>query len=329
MSGSSSVPTEGLRVEALRYKSADFALGPVDLILSPGEVLGVFGPNGAGKSTFLRLLAGLETAQEGRIWLGGRDLTREPAHRRNVGLVFQDLALFPQLSVRDNIAYGLRAHRWSPGAIEVRLSELLDEFRLTDYAGRYPGTLSGGEQQRVALARALAPRPQLLLLDEPLASIDREFQLAFQQEIASTISRDHLVAVYVSHDLEEAAPLVSRLAFLRNGTWLREGTPDQLRASPRSRFVAAYLGLNVVTADGGWVACDPTRTVLQPPGSPRDLPGTVVESRRVGALIESTVRLTRPGDPVVRTTEWRPPGAFRPGDAVGVQLLDQLPLSED
>lgn len=328
MSGSSATRSEGLHVQGLRYQSADFALGPVDLDLSPGEVLGVFGPNGAGKSTFLRLLAGLETAQQGRIWLDDRDLTREPAHRRNVGFVFQDLALFPQLTVRDNIAYGLRAHRWSGATLEARLSELLEEFRLADYAGRYPGTLSGGEQQRVALARALAPRPRLLLLDEPLASIDREFQLTFQQEIASTVSRDRLVAVYVSHDLEEAAPLVSRLAFLRNGTWLREGTADELRAAPRSSFVAAYLGLNVVATDHGWMACDPTRTTLHPADVPGLLPGTVVESRNVGALVESTVRLARPGDPVVRTTEWRPPRAFRPGERVGVRLLEELPLLE-
>lgn len=328
MSGSSARPTEGLRVEGLRYQSSDFRLGPVDLDLAPGEILGVFGPNGAGKSTFLRLLAGLEPAQGGRIRLGGLDLTARPAHRRGVGFVFQDLALFPQLTVRQNVAYGLRAHRWAPSEADARVNELLEEFRLAAYGGRVPGTLSGGEQQRVALARALAPRPQLLLLDEPLASIDRELRGAFQQEIARTVSRDRLVAIYVSHDLEEAAALVSRLAFLRDGTWLREGTADELRAAPRSRFVAAYLGLNVIHREGEWVAFEPTRTTLEPAGSSRGIPGTVVDVRAAGALVDTTVRLALPDPAVVRATEWLPARSFRRGEPVSVQLPQGRPVPE-
>lgn len=332
MSGSSSIGPEMLRVEGLESASEGFHLGPLDFRLSRGEVLVVFGPNGAGKSTLLRLLAGLEPATRGRIWLDGRELTGVPTHRRGVGMVFQDLALFPQLTVWDNLAYGPRAHRWAEPEVARRVEELLKEFHLTPLAGRLPANLSGGEQQRVALARALAPRPTLLLFDEPLSSADREIRMTLQRDIRSHVQADGLVAVYVTHDLDEGVSLASRMAFLRDGRWVAEGPAGEIRKAPRSRFVAEFLGFNVRCEDGRWLATDPTRTEAVPPGTPGSWAGTIREARQEGALLRLSIELApNPTGSVgiVNSIRWGDGAPVHPGDAVGVRFRDALPLPDD
>ncbi|MGA7861209.1 MAG: ABC transporter ATP-binding protein [Thermoplasmata archaeon] len=329
----SSVPEEtGLRVEGLRYESEGFQLGPVSFRLQNGEVLGVFGPNGAGKSTLLRLLAGLEPTAEGRIWLDGREISGLPSHRRGVGMVFQDLALFPQLSVWDNLAYGPRAHRWTEADVSTRVEELLRDFRLGPLADRIPMNLSGGEQQRVALARALAPRPRLLLFDEPLSSADREIREALQRDIQARVVGDGLVAVYVTHDLDEGAALATRMAFLRDGRWVAEGPADRIRRSPRSRFVAEFLGFNVRQIGQGWVATDPSRTEVVPSGTPGSISGVVRGIRRDGELVHVSTTLgeaTSGGGILVNSLRWGADLAFRTGDVVGVRFREEIPLSDE
>ena len=330
MSGSSSLEETGLRVEGLRYASEDFRLGPVDFRLAGGEALVVFGPNGAGKSTLLRVLAGLESAAGGRIWLNGQEITGLPAHRRGIGMVFQDLALFPQLTVWGNLAYGPQAHRWPSAEVTDRVEGLLRDFRLEPLADRKPDHLSGGEQQRVALARALAPRPQLLLFDEPLSSADRDLRRSLQREIRERVAADRLVAVYVTHDLDEGSILASRMAFLRDGHWVLEGPVDEVRRAPRSRFVARFLGYNVRPLPGGWVATAPSRTEIVPLGTPVSVQGTVVEVHGEGDLVRVDVRLSAPGETsetLVTVVQGIPTPAPKLGEVVGVRFREEIPLS--
>ena len=332
MSASSEPGGPVLRVEGLRYASEGFQLGPVDFQLDRGEILCVFGPNGAGKSTLLRLLAGLEPAVGGRIWLDGREIGILPSHRRGVGMVFQDLALFPQLSVWENLAYGPRAHRWPEAEVKTRVEELLRDFRLGPLADRTPANLSGGEQQRVALARALGPRPRLLLFDEPLSSADREIRQALQSEVRGIVASNGLVAVYVTHDLDEGAALAARMAFLREGRWVVEGPTDRIRRSPRSRFVAEFLGLNVRMVGGGWVATDPSRTEVVSRGDPGSVPGIIRDVRQDGELVRVNVALVPsvPGpERLVEALRWGADSLPRVGDTVGVRFREEIPLPEE
>jgi ABC-type Fe3+/spermidine/putrescine transport system ATPase subunit len=332
VSASSGEPAAGLRVDALQYASQGFQLGPVNFQLPRGEILGVFGPNGAGKSTLLRVLAGLEPSAGGQIWLDGQDIAGLPSHRRGVGMVFQDLALFPQLTVWDNVAYGPRAHRWSESEVSARVEELLQEFRLQPLADRVPSHLSGGEQQRVALARALGPRPRLLLFDEPLSSADREIRETLQGDIRDRVIRDGLVAVYVTHDLDEGTVLADRMAFLREGRWVVEGPAEEVRRSPRSRFVAEFLGLNLRQTDRGWVATDPSRTEVVPRGTIGSLPGVVREVRLEGELVRLRLSLednASGSGKLVQALEWGLKTSFRAGDSVGVRFQEEVPVPED
>lgn len=332
MSGSREAPAARLRVQALCSESEEFRLGPVDFELGPGEILGVFGPNGAGKSTLLRTLAGLEPSTSGTIVLAGRDISRLPTHQRGVGMVFQDLALFPQLTVRENLAYGPRAQRWPGPEVGRRVEELLVEFRLSGYADRRPAQLSGGEQQRVALARALAPRPRLLLFDEPLSSADREIRGSLQREIRSRVAAEGITAVYVTHDLEEGAAVASRMAFLRGGRWVREGLAADVRSDPRSRFVAEFLGFNVRRAGAGWVASHPTETEVVPPGTPNSTPGVLEDLVRDGELARLTIRLGNEGEnagTAVASVRWALRDDLHVGDSVGVRFRDARPLPAD
>ncbi|MCI4347553.1 MAG: ABC transporter ATP-binding protein [Thermoplasmata archaeon] len=332
MSASSVLGDPVLRVEDLRYNSEGFQLGPVNFRLRRGETLAVFGPNGAGKSTLLRLLAGLESAVGGRIWIDGVEVTRVPSYRRGVGMVFQDLALFPQLSVWENLAYGPRAHRWPAQEVSDRVEELLRDFRLSRLADRRPDRLSGGEQQRVALARALAPRPRLLLFDEPLSSADPDLRPSLQREIRSRISTDGLASVYVTHDLDEGSALASRMAFLKEGRWVLEGDAEEVRAAPRSRFVAEFLGFNVRPTPGGWVGTDPSRTEIVERDAPASVAGIVLEVRQDGELARIVAELS-PGESgpgtTVRSVQWGRRPSVEVGEAVGIRFGEEIPLADD
>jgi iron(III) transport system ATP-binding protein len=212
----------------------------VSFEVGPSEVFALLGPSGCGKTTTLRLIAGFEQADRGQIWLDGQEITRRPPEERGIGFVFQDYALFPHLSVYENVAFGLRHLRGK--ARQERVLEVLGLVGLTVFRDRKPGELSGGQQQRVALARAIAPGPKLVLLDEPFSSLDAALRQSTRDEVRSLLKQSGIGAILVTHDQEEALSFADRLAVMRSGQLEQIGTPEEVYHHPRTPFVAQFLG---------------------------------------------------------------------------------------
>jgi putrescine transport system ATP-binding protein len=233
------------------------AVDRVSLDIYAGEFFALLGPSGCGKTTLLRALAGLETADTGRILLAGQDLSGVPPHRRPVNMMFQNYALFPHLSVAGNIAFGLKQDRLPKAEIDPRVKEMLALVKLDGFGGRKPEQLSGGQRQRVALARSLAKRPRVLLLDEPLAALDRKLRQQTQFELKDLQARLGLTFVIVTHDQEEAMTVADRIGVMRDGRLMQVGTPEEIYEQPNSRWVAEFVGEvnliegEVVAAEGG------------------------------------------------------------------------------
>ena len=253
------------------------ALDAVDLPVAPAETLVVLGPSGCGKSTLLRAMAGLQPLHAGRFLIDGDDATTRPPHERGIGMVFQDPTLFPHRRVGANIEFGLRMQRTAAEERATRVDDLLALVGLAGFADRDPSTLSGGEAQRVALARSLAPSPRLLLLDEPLAGLDRARRDRLVDDLPGVLAAGGTTAVLVTHDHDEAFALADRIAVMDAGRILRIDRPHALYADPRTETVARFLGHTNIVGEG------PTRRVLRrdaatvdPAG---DLDGTVVASR--------------------------------------------------
>ncbi len=226
------------------------ALDGVNLDLPAGRTVALLGPSGCGKSTLLRVLAGLESPDEGTVHLDGQDLSHVPPQRRGVGMVFQDFALFPHLDVAGNVAFGLVEQGWLRSDREARVAEMLDLVGLSGLERRRPHALSGGQQQRVALARALAPRPSLLLLDEPLSNLDRALRDELSRELAALLGDLSLRALHVTHDQREAFTLADQVAVMREGRIVQTGTPVSLREAPTNAWVAGFLGLREIVPEG-------------------------------------------------------------------------------
>ncbi|HEX2539787.1 MAG TPA: polyamine ABC transporter ATP-binding protein [Caldimonas sp.] len=225
------------------------AVDDVSIDIAKGEVFALLGPSGCGKTTLLRMLAGFETPSSGLISLAGRDLAGLPPYARPMNLMFQSYALFPHLSVFDNIAFGLRRDRLPAAEIGPRVEAMLKLVQLGPFARRKPHQLSGGQQQRVALARSLAKKPQLLLLDEPLGALDRKLREETQIELAHIIEEVGVTCVMVTHDQEEAMTMASRIAVMSEGRFLQVGAPAEIYETPASRFVADFIG-NVNLMEG-------------------------------------------------------------------------------
>jgi ABC-type Fe3+/spermidine/putrescine transport system ATPase subunit len=220
------------------------ALQDVTFGATDGEIVSLLGPSGCGKSTLLRVIAGLEQEYRGSVIFDGRSIDAVPVHRRGFGLMFQDFALFPHRSVGENVAFGPRMQGLSRAEIEQRVGETLDLVGLARYRDRSVFELSGGERQRVALARSLAPRPRLLLLDEPLGALDRTLREHLTGELRSIIKRVGITSVYVTHDQVEAFAVADRIALMNAGVIVQTGTPADVYRAPASPFVARFLGLN-------------------------------------------------------------------------------------
>jgi len=225
------------------------AVDRVDLVVREGERLSVLGPSGSGKSTLLRAICGLEPLAAGRVEWDDRDLEGMPVHRRRFGLMFQDYALFPHLTVEQNVRFGLESGNSPLPAADDRVRDVLELVGLRGYEKRLPAQLSGGEQQRVALARALAPRPRLLMLDEPLGALDRSLRRSLLDELADTFEGLGLAIIYVTHDQEEALAIGDRVSVMRGGRIETVLPPQDLWLRPPTEFVARFLGLtNIVDA---------------------------------------------------------------------------------
>jgi thiamine transport system ATP-binding protein len=239
-----------LRVDdvSVRFEEGT-ALDGASIDVAGGEVVTVLGPSGSGKTTLLRVIAGLQRPDSGRVSLDGIDLAGTPSHRRGIGLVFQDHALFPHRDVAANVAFGLRMRGDPAEAVAARTAELLDLVGLPGLGKRSVGALSGGEQQRVALARALAPEPRVLLLDEPLGSLDRRLRDRLLGDLGRLFDELDQTAVYVTHDQTEAFALGDRVAVMRAGQVVQAATPDDLWARPRDADVARFLGIENVDAN--------------------------------------------------------------------------------
>lgn len=274
--------------------AAEPAVRDVDLTLAAGEVVALLGPSGCGKSSLLRAVAGLETPAAGTIAWDGADLAAVPTHERGFGLMFQEGQLFPHRTVGGNVAFGLEMAKMPRAQRQARVAELLDLVGLAGYAGRRVATLSGGEQQRVALARSLAPRPVLLLLDEPLSALDRHLRERLGSELSEILRATGTTALYVTHDQDEAFAVADRVALMRAGVLVQIGTPAEVWAAPIDVEAASFLGYRIV--DDGELALGPRALHVDQPTT-RALPGTRTGTVRSVAVLrgEMVAEVAIPG----------------------------------
>jgi putative spermidine/putrescine transport system ATP-binding protein len=286
----STLPQADVRLESVTKKYGDVvAVDGVDLAVPAGEFFTMLGPSGSGKTTTLRLIAGFEAPDEGRILLKGADVTQQPPYARDVNTVFQDYALFPHMSVGENVAYGLRIKKVPRGERSIRAAEALELVRLGGLEKRKPSQLSGGQRQRVALARAIVNRPQVLLLDEPLGALDLKLRQEMQIELKRIQQEVGITFVYVTHDQEEALTMSDRLAVFNDGRIEQLGSPAEVYEHPETEFVAGFVGVSNVlerTLNG-----QPSRFTVRPEkihmldehGAAE--PGAHTESGRVRAVV--------------------------------------------
>lgn len=230
-----------LKLENIKKNYGTFTLN-ANLELNQGEFHTFLGPSGCGKTTLLRIIAGFTAPDSGRIYLDGKDITALPPEKRGISIVFQDYALFPNMTMEKNIGYGPETHHWSKDKIKARTYELLEAMELSGYGKRKPDTLSGGEKQRVALARAIAVNPELLLLDEPLSASDEKLKEALKAQIVETHRKNHLTTIYVTHDQEEAMTISDRISVFRRGNIECTGTPQEIYFQPKTLYAAQFVG---------------------------------------------------------------------------------------
>jgi spermidine/putrescine transport system ATP-binding protein len=215
----------------------------ISFTVAQGETVCLLGSSGSGKSTLLRIISGLEKSDQGKVFWDNEDVFSIPVHQRRFGLMFQDYALFPHKSVRDNVAFGLEMKRLLRSVVDTRVTSALEQVNLTGFESRRVTDLSGGEQQRVALARALAPEPRLLMFDEPLGALDRTLREHLIAELRGILHRSQVPAIYVTHDQEEAFTIADNVLLLHDGTIVQSGAPDEVYSHPASAWVAEFLGL--------------------------------------------------------------------------------------
>ena len=338
----SDLSLRGLTIAYGSDRNAAAAVRELDLDVPGGQLVSLLGPSGCGKTTTMRAVAGLLAPRAGRIVLGGEDITAMPAHRRDIGLVFQTYALFPHLSAFDNVAFGLRLRKVNAAELQRRTEEALASVNLAEFAQRAPGQLSGGQQQRVALARAFVIRPRLLLLDEPLSNLDAALRLEMRAEVRRLQRASGTTMLYVTHDQDEALALSDRIVVMRAGRIEQDATPAELYERPATPFVAAFMGYEnlfewrdgalhgargpvpfaLAAAAGGagravtHLAWRPAQVpVLGSEGTPA-LPGRVLARSYLGDAVQYLVDTAL--GPIKGSAG--PETAWQEGDAVAVQL---------
>jgi spermidine/putrescine transport system ATP-binding protein len=357
-----------IELAGLTKRFGEIAVDNIDLTVASGEFFSLLGPSGCGKTTTLRLIAGFEQPTSGKILLDGVDVSDMPAHRRNVNTVFQSYALFPFLSVFDNVAFGLRHRKLAKADLSLRVNEALELVKMTSFAKRRPGQLSGGQQQRVALARALVLNPAVLLLDEPLGALDAKLRRSLKVELKALQERVGITFLYVTHDQEEALTMSDRLAVMNAGKIVQIGTPRQVYEEPADTYVADFLGaanlMEVWVSSlgairlGDWnlsaQRCEaaaggrahavirPERVRVEPHGSPGDnrVPAMVERVVFLGAAMQVMLRLA-PGVSVQALmqndgerpdlAQGTPVHCYLPPDALRVLAgaAGEVPVAED
>jgi iron(III) transport system ATP-binding protein len=348
----------GVKVEQLskryahRVKGEVYAARDVSLDVAPGEFLTLLGPSGCGKTTTLRMIAGFEKPDAGRVLFGGEEVTHAPANERNIGFVFQNYALFPHLSVAENVAYGLEVRGVATPEVASRVSEVLKLVGLAGYEHQFSSQLSGGEQQRVALARAIVIRPRVLLFDEPLSNLDAKLRVQMRQEIRDLQQRLGITTIYVTHDQEEAMAVSDRIVVMSGGRVMAVGSATDLYHRPGSEFVARFIGrVNILPAKvlevrGGSArvesagaaleaaaaesvrAGEEVRLVVRPEAieivrdgaGPVHWPATVAERVFLGEKIEYRMQCAQESLVVVRYNAG-PGDLLEPGTKVGLRVV--------
>jgi iron(III) transport system ATP-binding protein len=345
----------GIQVDRLtkrfthRVKGEVYAVRDVSLAVQPGEFLTLLGPSGCGKTTTLRMIAGFERPDAGRVHIGQQDVTDLMANQRNIGFVFQNYALFPHLPIFENVAYGLRVKKLPERDIARAVGDVLEMVGLTGYDRQFPHQLSGGEQQRVALARAIVIQPRVLLFDEPLSNLDAKLRVHMRGELRDLQKRLSVTAVYVTHDQEEAMAISDRIVVMHQGAIVQEGTAEELYHHPASAFVAQFIGRTNLLA-GRVVEAGPGRltaeldglqarvTVAGPPlarghavalvfrpesiglhdsDHPEGVPATIASRTFLGEKVEYRVQV---GEQVLQVVGYHPRKVFAAGQAVRLVL---------
>lgn len=332
-----SEPTQngGLTLSGLTKRFGNFvAVDNVDLDIHRGEFLTLLGPSGSGKTTLLMMIAGFLEITEGDILLDDASIRDVPADKRNFGMVFQGYALFPHMTVRQNIAYPLDVRKRPKAEIETRVDEMLDLVQLQEFGHRKPGQLSGGQQQRVALARALCFAPPVLLLDEPLGALDKKLRVEVQDQLKEIHRRVGTTFIYVTHDQEEALSMSDRIVIMQEGRIEQLGTPTELYEKPRTRFAAGFLGKsNFLDLEDGTYALRPEKIDIAPKGRINGnarLSGTIRDITYFGAMEKYMVAVDGRDDIEVDVDSWRSPHTLTAGqpvdlgwsDSASVKLVD-------
>jgi len=324
----SPVPTQGnLNIRDLSKKFGDFlAVDKVNLKIEKGEFLTLLGPSGSGKTTLLMMIAGFLDITAGDIDLDGASIANIPAEKRNFGMVFQGYALFPHMTVRENIGYALSVRKRPASEIKARVDEMLDLVQLQDFADRKPGQLSGGQQQRVALARALSFAPPVLLLDEPLGALDKKLRVEVQDQLKDIHDRIGTTFIYVTHDQEEALSMSDRIVIMRDGRTEQVGTPLELYEKPESRFVASFLGKsNFLEQPDGLYALRPEKIDICAAGTgagPARLTGTVRSITYFGSMLRVMVDIAGGTEVEVDVDSWRIKAPLSRGQKVDLTWSD-------
>ena len=324
-------------------------LDGMDLAVAPGEFVSLIGPSGCGKTTTLNIVAGFENPDQGEVWLGGSKITGLPSHRRGLGMVFQSHALFPHMTVAENIGFGLRMRKVADAEINRRVGRALEMVRLSGFEGRHPRQLSGGQQQRVGLARALAVQPKVILLDEPLSSLDAQLRRDMKSEVRRILKAVSTTSVYVTHDQEEALTMSDRIVLMNKGRIEQAGTPEEVYTHPVSEFATAFIGQasfldgQVLDARSGRVAFGPAGTAViradlarrdgdrirlavrpdrvgvSPQADDGTLTGTLITRTFVGPILHCEIGMAD-GAALLAHVPAKAPLLTKPGDTVAIRV---------